>query len=216
MAKEQVVIRVIQTAGATDYASEVEANLIGAHIGLFHVQPFKAGSRSRAELELVRASDPRTLYRALMSPGADLIHLISHGSATVLQCGLSNVTPTMIQKEVPSNTLNDVTIVSTACHLGEQLWRDLFVNHLGANALVASENALSFRDTAVFSTSFYNAYLGQTHRSHNQRVRAWRAYRLAYGCYRSCISNKNERTKIDFFPSAGLPGNKLTNTISLR
>lgn len=213
MGKQQVTIRIVQAAGPTDYASELEVQFLAAMLGLFHIQEFKSGSKSRAEVESIRCSSSSTFSAALGRPGADIIQISTHGSPDKLQVGLNNVTPSDLRNSIPEKVLDGSIILTTTCHLGSNDWQELFLDHLGADALIASDKALSWRDVAIFGSSFYNAYLGQIHKGHDQFERAWRSFRIAYAAYRSFVTNNAERRKIDFYHRSSVNGKKLLGPI---
>jgi hypothetical protein len=180
-------ITIVNCGGLRDLMSEMEASFLVSALGLFRNVQDLGRAKPRANVNLVRAYDPKGFYDAAMGP-AHLLHVIGHATAAgelEVSYAKPRVDARNLDREARKRGLQlPPIVVATGCQMQSPGWR-AGMAAAGAEVLIASETSPSPAALTSFDMAFYSALLAQQRRGKTLIERVSESFDLADAHHRA-------------------------------
>lgn len=178
-------INIVNCGGLRDLMSEMEASFLVSALGLFRNVQDLGRAKPRANVNLIRAYDPKGFYDSAVRD-AHLLHVIGHADKDKLEVSYAKArvkaSELGVQARRRGRQLPPI-IVATGCKMQSDAWR-AGMRAAGAEVLIASETEPSPAALTSFDMAFYSALLAQQRRGKTLVERISESFVLADEHYR--------------------------------
>jgi hypothetical protein len=180
-------ITIVNCGGLRDLMSEMEASFLVSALGLFRNVQDLGRAKPRANVNLVRAYEPKGFYDAAMGP-SHLLHVIGHATKR------GQLEVSYAKARVEASDLGRQArrrrhqlppiVVATGCEMQSTRWQ-AGMREAGAEVLIASETSPSPAALTSFDMAFYSALLAQQRRGKTLIERVSESFDLADAHHRA-------------------------------